>query len=163
MPEPRFSGSSTLQLSYFRFKTVYRQSSPPNRHTAAAMFQLPAASCRRRSSTRSAPSTATSRHYAPSSRPSPLLAAEDMLGGPVTDVRVLLPSIYARSVGLLRRLRWILAPAWAFSDASISGTLTPTHPKPCCLHPGYRRGLGCRAPRRRDRYAPHRLVPTVRC
>ena len=30
MPEPRFSGSSTLQLSYFRHKTVPRRSPSPS-------------------------------------------------------------------------------------------------------------------------------------
>ncbi len=72
MPEPRFSGSSTLQLSYFRFKTVPRRSSPPSivtRPPRDAPVGPGGACCRRGSSTRSAPSPAPARHYAPASRP----------------------------------------------------------------------------------------------
>ena len=72
MPEPRFSGSSTLQLSYFRFKIVPRRSSPPSivtRPPRDAPVGPGGACCRRGSSTRSAPSPAPARHYAPASRP----------------------------------------------------------------------------------------------
>ena len=72
MAEPRFSGSSTLQLSYFRHKTVPRRSPSPSivtRPPRDAPVGPGGACCRRGSSTRSAPSPAPVRHYVPASRP----------------------------------------------------------------------------------------------
>ena len=159
MPEPRFSGSSTLQLSYFRFKTVPRRSSPPSivtRPPRDAPVGPGGACCRRGSSTRSAPSPAPARHYAPASRPC-------RCSGPRRHARRG-PEPTNGSCCLASRARSAACcggPCDGSGSATPSPSATPrsppsgkrcppTHPKPCCLHPGYRRGLSCRAPPRRS-------------
>ena len=159
MPEPRFSGSSTLQLSYFRHKTVPRRSPSPSivtRPPRDAPVGPGGACCRRGSSTRSAPSPAPARHYVPASRPC-------RCSGPRRHARRG-PEPTNGSCCLASRAR---SAACCGGPCDGSGSATPspsapprsppsgkrcppTHPKPCCPHPGYRRGLGCRAPPRRS-------------
>ena len=146
MPEPRFSG---LPRSNCRHKTVPRRSPSPSIVTRPPRdaLQPGGACCRRGSSTRSAPSPAPARHYVPASRPCRCSGPEDMLDGTRTTngSRCLLLALAQRLVAAALAMDPAPQPL-LLQAASISAE----RKRRCCPHPGYRRGLGCRAPPRRS-------------
>ena len=171
MPEPRFSGSSTLQLSYFRHKTVPRRSPSPSivtRPPRDAPVGPGGACCRRGSSTRSAPSPATSPTLRTSVPPMSLLWAPKTCSTRTrTDERVLLPCFSRSLSGLLRRpLRWIrLRNPFSFSAASISGravsAVRPHTQSRVVPIQDIVEDLAVVLRRVAHMIAPHQLVPTV--
>ena len=168
MPEPRFSGvfrTAPIELFPLTRHVPRRSISSEYRHTAAfETLQLDQAAhvVGAGSSTRSAPSPAPARHYAPASRPCARCSAAPKT---CSDAD---PNRRTRSCCLASRARSTACCGAQLAMDSGSATpspnsrrpvdgdrpsgkphhLRPQHPKPCLspLGSGYRRGLpGCRA------------------